>query len=458
MRDNGIQLLTSDNELPGRGVFNTVASRVKYITSDGGIDVRVNAMGGLHLSLQQEELQQYLLDASSSASGPETLYKLTIVEEGGVQKLHVGLIGTYDLGALKEEDRPYSVVVFRHSHHDVVFTDSISGPFSYILPGFSYANIGEILKHGGRWIVATQYFPSLNNGFHWTFIDKLSLQFTLPKITSGIYVKDFNSWSPGVFKVFAKVKQRGLPFTSSSSDAYAFDVGKGGIISVIDLGKKTSPKLVYKDTTAPRAYYSVSITTCSGGIPTSVNVSSPFLVSRGVSVVDNDLAPGLLQDKVMSSDSSIGLEAVHGDDDVKLNIVSRVRVVAGKHIDVKRDGSTFTVSSTVEKGEKGDPGEKGEKGDPGEKGDKGDPGEKGEPGLRGEQGPPGEKGEKGEKGDPGPAGGGIVKDVQAGTGIEASIDSQGVLHISLRGTALADGVLVIKNGVLSTIPTAKCDT
>ena len=79
MRDNGIQLLTSDNELPGRGVFNTVASRVKYITSDGGIDVRVNAMGGLHLSLQQEELQQYLLDASSSASGPETLYKLTIV-------------------------------------------------------------------------------------------------------------------------------------------------------------------------------------------------------------------------------------------------------------------------------------------------------------------------------------------------------------------------------------------
>ena len=438
---NHIPLLPEEQTIPSSHTYNTLARLLKFLDTDtpDALQVNLNARGGLRLSLS----------GPGSASAPETLYKLTIVEEGGVQKLHIGCLGTYDLGALKEEDRPYSVFVFKDADHYVVFTDSISAPFNCVLPGFSYANIGEILKHGGRWIVATQYFPSLNNGFHWTFTDKLSLHFTLPKITSGIYVKDFNSWSPGVFKVFAKVNQRGLPFTSSSSDYYVFDVVKDGIISVIDLGKKTSPKLVYKDTVASGAYYSVGISTWPGGIPTSVNVSSPFLVSRGVSVVDNDFAPGLLEDKVTSSDSSIGLEAVHGDDDVKLNIVSKVRVVAGKHIEVKRDGSTFTVSSTVEKGEKGDPGEKG---------DKGDPGEKGEPGLRGEQGPPGEKGEKGEKGDPGPAGGGIVKDVQAGTGIEASIDSQGVLHISLRGTALADGVLVIKNGVLSTIPTAKCDT
>ena len=188
----------------------------------------------------------------------------------------------------------------------------------------------------------------------------------------------------------------------------------------------------------------------AGGIPKVIAFYSRVSVFSGVRINAADYETGFLLDKVTSSDESIGLKAKDdGQDKKKLDIVSKVNVKAGKNIEVKRDGSTFTVSSTVEKGEKGD------KGDPGDKGDKGDPG------LRGEQGPPGdpgEKGEKGDKGDPGPAGGGKVKDVQAGTGIEASIDSQGVLHISLSLTALSDGVLVVKNGVLSTIPTAKCDT
>ena len=98
--------------------------------------------------------------------------------------------------------------------------------------------------------------------------------------------------------------------------------------------------------------------------------------------------------------------------------------------------NTFTVNSVGTKGDKGDPGEKGEKGD------KGDPGEKGEKGDKGDPGP---------KGDPGD---GIVKSVEAGQGITASIDSNGILHISL--ATLADGVLVYQNGQLMTIPIAQC--
>lgn len=450
MRDNGIQLLTSDNELPGRGVFNTVASRVKYITSDGGIDVRVNAMGGLHLSLQQEELQQYLLDASSSASGPETLYKLTIVEEGGVQKLHVGCIGTYDLGELKE-DHPYCVIaLYVNYRHKIVFSDS---PAYYpgSVPGFAFMDIGIIARHGGGWHVIAQSFPSLLDNLPGLppllYNFGLEISFDIPHIKDGIYVKDFYSWSPGTFYVSAKCALHRFPRLPNGKYFYAngrWPVGNGGTISIKGLGKASPLRINYGVSSPSDSICEARVVTTGGGKPRFISIRYNTAFFSGVSITADDYETGFLLDKVTSSDESIGLKAKDdGQDKKKLDIVSKVNVKAGKNIEVKRDGSTFTVSSTVEKGEKGD------KGDPGDKGDKGDPG------LRGEKGEPGEKGDKG---DPGPAGGGKVKDVQAGTGIEASIDSQGVLHISLRGTALADGVLVIKNGVLSTIPTAKCDT
>lgn len=457
MRDEGVQLLTSDNELPGRGVFNTVASRVKYITSDGGIDVRVNAMGGLHLSLQQEELQRFLLDASSSASDPETLYKLSIVEEGGVQKLHVGCLGAYDLGALKEDDHPYYVIaLYANDRHKIVFSDS---PVLYpgSVPGIAFGDIGIIARHGGRWHVVAQSFPFLLNSsftqlpFLYNF--GLEISFDIPHIKDGIYVKHFSSWSPGTFYVSAKFHLLWHPRSKYGKHIYAngkWPVGNGGFINITNLGKASPLRITYEETSRGNAICDVRVFATGGGIPWHVIFRYKTAVFSGVSIDGDDFETGFLLDKVTSSDESIGLKAKDdGQDKKKLDIVSKVNVKAGKNIDVKRDGSTFTVSSTVEKGEKGDkgdPGPMGEQGHPGEKGDKGDPGERGE------------KGEKGEKGDPGPAGGGKVKDVQAGTGIEASIDGQGVLHISLRGTALADGVLVIKNGVLSTIPTAKCDT
>lgn len=167
--------------------------------------------------------------------------------------------------------------------------------------------------------------------------------------------------------------------------------------------------------------------------------------------------PGYLADRLKSSDNSIGLGAGMNAVDLKSNIV----VAAGENVSVTRTGNTFTVSSVGtkgdpgekgEKGDKGDPGEKGEKGDPGEKGDKGDPGEKGDKGEKGDIGPqglPGQPGEKGEKGDPG------ISGVDGGTGITASIDANGVLHIAI--TQLADGVLVFQNGTLTTIPIAQCD-
>lgn len=148
-----------------------------------------------------------------------------------------------------------------------------------------------------------------------------------------------------------------------------------------------------------------------------------------------------LGDALKSSDNSIGLEA--GTDAVDLK--SNMLVEAGENVEVTRTGNTFTVSSVGTKGDKGD------KGDPGEKGEKGD---KGDPGAKGEQG---EKGDKGDKGDPGPKGDpgdGIVKSVEAGQGISASIDSNGILHISL--ATLADGVLVFQNGQLTTVPIAQC--
>ena len=430
MRDEGVQLLTSDNELPGRGVFNTVASRVKYITSDGGIDVRVNAMGGLHLSLQQEEIQQFLLDASSSASDPETLYKLTIVEEGGVQKLHVGLVGTYDLGELKEDDFPYGVIAFySNPRHSIVFS-GIFGHFFHYVPGFAFGFLGSILKHGGRWYVVHQHFPpSLEALALYSSFSKpsllsagISVSFEIPKIKDGIYVKEFSRWSPGTFRVSVSFVQRYHP------QQRPHDVVKGvwpvraagGYINITNLGKASPAKISYTsdislDIDDPS--YSIGVGATASGIPTGIAIHSRASVFSGVRVNDDDYETGFLLDKVTSSDESIGLKAKDdGQDRKKLDIVSKVNVKAGKNIEVKRDGSTFTVSSTVEKGEKGD------------------------------------------KGDPGPAGGGKVKDVQAGTGIEASIDSQGVLHISLSLTALSDGVLVVKNGVLSTIPTAKCDT
>lgn len=143
-----------------------------------------------------------------------------------------------------------------------------------------------------------------------------------------------------------------------------------------------------------------------------------------------------LGDAIKSSDSSIGLEAGTDAVDLKSNIV----VAAGENVSVTKEGNTFTVNSVGTKGDKGDKGDPGEKG---EKGDKGDPGEKGEPGQKGDPGP---------KGDPGD---GIVKSVEAGQGITASIDSNGILHISL--ATLADGVLVYQNGQLTTIPIAQCD-
>lgn len=167
--------------------------------------------------------------------------------------------------------------------------------------------------------------------------------------------------------------------------------------------------------------------------------------------------PGYLADRLKSSDNSIGLGAGANAVDLKSNIV----VAAGENVSVTRTGNTFTVSSVGTKGdpgEQGPPGEKGDKGDPGEKGekgDKGDPGEKGEKGDKGDkgdigpQGLPGLPGEKGEKGDPG------ISGVDGGTGITASIDSNGVLHISI--TQLADGVLVFQNGTLTTVPIAQCD-
>ena len=139
-----------------------------------------------------------------------------------------------------------------------------------------------------------------------------------------------------------------------------------------------------------------------------------------------------LGDALKSSDQSIGLKAGMDAVDLKSNIV----VAAGENVTVTRTGNTFTVNSVGTKGDKGDPGEKGEKGDKGEPGPKGDPGPKGEPGP---------------KGDPGD---GIVKSVEAGQGITASIDSNGILHISL--ATLADGVLVYQNGQLTTIPIAQC--
>lgn len=142
-----------------------------------------------------------------------------------------------------------------------------------------------------------------------------------------------------------------------------------------------------------------------------------------------------LGDALKSSDESIVVEAQDDAVDLKSNIV----VAAGENVTVTKEGNTFTVSSVGTKGDKGDPGEKGEKGDPG---DKGDPGEKGEKGDKGAPGP---------KGDPGD---GIVKSVEAGTGIVASIDSNGILHISL--ATLADGVLVYQNGQLTTVPIAQC--
>ena len=167
--------------------------------------------------------------------------------------------------------------------------------------------------------------------------------------------------------------------------------------------------------------------------------------------------PGYLADRLKSSDNSIGLGAGANAVDLKSNIV----VAAGENVSVTRTGNTFTVSSVGTKGDPGEKGEKGDKGDPGEKGekgDKGDPGEKGEKGDKGDKGDkgeqglpglPGQPGEKGEKGDPG------ISSVDAGTGITASIDSNGVLHIAI--TQLADGVLVFQNGTLTTIPIAQCD-
>ena len=167
--------------------------------------------------------------------------------------------------------------------------------------------------------------------------------------------------------------------------------------------------------------------------------------------------PGYLADRLKSSDNSIGLGAGTNAVDLKSNIV----VAAGENVSVTRTGNTFTVSSVGTKGDPGDPGEKGDKGDPGEKGDKGDkgdPGEKGDKGDKGDQGEqgipgpqglPGQPGEKGDKGDPG------ISGVDGGTGITASIDSNGVLHISI--TQLTDGVLVFQNGQLTTIPIAQCD-
>ena len=167
--------------------------------------------------------------------------------------------------------------------------------------------------------------------------------------------------------------------------------------------------------------------------------------------------PGYLADRLKSSDNSIGLGAGANAVDLKSNIV----VAAGENVSVTRSGNTFTVSSVGTKGDPGEKGDKGDKGDPGEKGDKGDkgdPGEKGEKGDKGDKGDkgeqglpglPGQPGEKGEKGDPG------ISGVDAGTGITASIDSNGVLHISI--TQLTDGVLVFQNGTLTTIPIAQCD-
>ena len=167
--------------------------------------------------------------------------------------------------------------------------------------------------------------------------------------------------------------------------------------------------------------------------------------------------PGYRAERLKSSDNSIGLGTVTNAVDLKSNIV----VAAGENVSVTRTGNTFTVSSV---GTKGDPGEKGDKGDPGEKGEKGDKGDKGDPGEKGEKGDkgdkgdkgeqglpglPGQPGEKGEKGDPG------ISGVDGGTGITASIDSNGVLHISI--TQLADGVLVFQNGTLTTVPIAQCD-
>lgn len=448
MRDNGIQLLTSDNELPGRGVFNTVASRVKYITFDGGIDVRVNAMGGLHLSLQQEELQQYLLDASSSASGPETLYKLTIVEEGGAQKLHVGLVGTYDLGELKEEHFPYGVIaLYANGRHNIVFSD-ICGPFFYFVPSFAFGFLGSILKHGGRWYVVQQHFPPsleylgrFSLFTHSSFDDIIRVGFDIPKIKDGIYVKDFDRWSPGTFRVDASFGQfyhpQQSPLPNGVKGLWPVRGGESHI-NFTNLGKASPAKISYTSDISRDASHYVSVTATAGGIPKSIAFYSRVSVFSGVRTNADDYETGFLLDKVTSSDESIGLKAKDdGQDKKKLDIVSKVNVKAGKNIEVKRDGSTFTVSSTVEKGEKGDPGEKGDKGDPGPMGEQGYPGE------------------KGEKGDPGPAGGGIVKDVQAGTGIEASIDSNGILHISL--ASLTDGVLVYQNGTLTTIPIAQCD-
>ena len=161
--------------------------------------------------------------------------------------------------------------------------------------------------------------------------------------------------------------------------------------------------------------------------------------------------PGYLADRLKSSDNSIGLGAGANAVDLKSNIV----VAAGENVSVTRTGNTFTVSSVGTKGDPGEPGPPGEKGDKGDPGEPGPPGEKGEKGNPGEQGIPGPQGlpglpgAKGEKGDPG------ISGVDGGTGITASIDSNGVLHISL--TQLADGVLVFQNGTLTTIPIAQCD-
>ena len=165
--------------------------------------------------------------------------------------------------------------------------------------------------------------------------------------------------------------------------------------------------------------------------------------------------PGYLADRLKSSDNSIGLGTVANAVDLKSNIV----VAAGENVSVTRTGNTFTVSSVGgdpgepgpkgDQGEKGEKGDKGDKGDPGEKGEKGDKGDKGDQGEQGIPGLPGQPGEKGEKGDPG------ISGVDGGTGITASIDANGVLHISI--TQLADGVLVFQNGTLTTIPIAQCD-
>ena len=170
--------------------------------------------------------------------------------------------------------------------------------------------------------------------------------------------------------------------------------------------------------------------------------------------------PGYLADRLKSSDNSIGLGAGVNAVDLKSNIV----VAAGENVSVTKTGNTFTVSSVGtkgdpgeqgppgekgDKGDKGDPGEKGDKGDPGEKGEKGDKGDKGDKGEQGLPGLPGQPGEKGEKGDPG------ISGVDGGTGITASIDANGVLHIAI--TQLADGVLVFQNGTLTTVPIAQCD-